>query len=76
MAQGAIAFAERSLSKALDRMSAVQDILRHRCGIDGTKIDTIQMLPGDAHNDGAQPIIFSDKHVTIVYKPVDLLISQ
>lgn len=72
MAQRAIFFAERSLSKAFNRISAVQHILRHRCGIDMTKIDTIQVLPGDPHNGGAQPIIFSDKHVTIVYKPVDL----
>lgn len=72
MARNAISLSERSLIKALDRMSAVQDILRHRCGIDTAKIDTIQMLSGDTHNGGAQPITFSDKDARVVYKPVDL----
>lgn len=72
MAQSAISLSERNLVKAIDRLIAVQDILRQRCGIDMTKIASIQIPYADTHNGGAQPIIFADKHVRIVYKPVDL----
>jgi lantibiotic modifying enzyme len=72
MAQSAISLSERAFLKAIDRLITIKGILQARCGIDITKIDTVQIPSGETHNGGAQPIIFGDKHVRIAYKPVDL----
>lgn len=72
MAQSAISLSERAFLKAIDRLITIKDILQARCGIDITKIDAVRIPSGETHNGGAQPIIFGDKHVRIVYKPVDL----
>lgn len=72
MAQSAISLSERAFLKAIDRLIAVKDILQARCGIDLTKIDTVQIPSGETHNGGAQPIIIGHNHIKIFYKPVDL----